>query len=250
MTDWVDNLLYLEHTDSTNTFAKKWGREENPVEGSVVYTDFQTRGRGQKGNSWFSSPNKNILFSLVIYPNFIEAKSQFLISKIAALSVKNVLSKYTQDIRIKWPNDIFWNDCKIAGMLIENDLADTKIQQSVIGMGININEESFPDNLPNPVSLYQICNRTFDTKKILGEIIREYQHLYENAKRGVVDSINSEYMKDLYHGESFYEFIDAEGKFKAKIQNILPSGQLILEKESGEKKAYAFKEVQFVINNN
>lgn len=247
MTNWVDNLLYLDQTDSTNTFAKRWGREENPVEGSAVYTEFQTGGRGQKGNSWFSSPNKNILFSLVIYPNFINAKNQFLISKIAALSLKNVLSKYTQDIRIKWPNDIFWKDCKIAGILIENDLVDTKIQQSVIGMGININEETFPDHLPNPVSLYQICGETFDTKKIICQIIEEYQYLYENAKKGVVDKINADYMQDLYHADNYYEYIDSEGRFKAKIADVLPSGQLILERENGENKAYAFKQVQFVI---
>ena len=137
-------IVKVDETESTNAYMKKLVREERPEEGSLVIADFQTGGRGQMGNSWFSSKGDNLLFSLVIYPKTVRANEQFIISRIASLAIKNTLDQFVDDIRIKWPNDIYWNDKKIAGILIENDLQGNTIDNSVIGIGINVNQEMFP----------------------------------------------------------------------------------------------------------
>ena len=145
--------IRLDETESTNSYLKKVVKEERPEEGTLVIADFQTGGRGQMGNSWFSSKGDNLLFSLLVYPAQVKANEQFIISRIASLAIKNTLDLFIDDIRIKWPNDIYWQDKKIAGILIENDLQGDVIDNSVIGIGLNINQEKFPAELPNLVSL-------------------------------------------------------------------------------------------------
>jgi len=113
-------IVRLEETESTNSYLKGLLKTEHLEEGSVVVADFQTAGRGQMGNSWYSGKGDNLLFSLLIYPIEIPANEQFIISRTISLAIKNTLDQFTDDIRIKWPNDIYWKDRKIAGILIEN----------------------------------------------------------------------------------------------------------------------------------
>src|SRR5690554_2262357 len=134
-------IVRLDEVESTNLYLRQLVREEHPEEGSVVIADYQTGGRGQMGNSWLSAKGENLLFSLLIYPRGVKANEQFIISRIASLAVKNTLDQFTDDIRIKWPNDIYWKDKKIAGILIENDISGRVITNSIIGIGININQD-------------------------------------------------------------------------------------------------------------
>lgn len=252
MATWNDyrEILFLEETASTNTYAKAWVRQENPAEGSVVLTDFQTGGRGQKGNTWFSTRGKNLLFSLIIYPRFVAAKEQFILSRIASLALKNTLDAYTDDVRIKWPNDIYWQDRKIAGILIENDLQDQGIQHSVIGIGLNVNQEVFPLDLPNPVSLRQITGVEHDKQAIFTAFIEEFERLYRETENGQITKIEDEYMLDLYRANGYHLYQDETGRFQARIENVLPSGHLVLRTlDNDEQRTYAFKEVQFVVKN-
>lgn len=199
------------------------------------------------GNGWNAEKGKNLLFSLLIYPDNVLANEQFIISRIASLAVKNTLDQFTDDIRIKWPNDIYWKDKKIAGMLIENDIRGRNIVNSVIGIGININQEVFPDELPNPVSLKQITGSEQDRDYILDIFTREFFLLYREFQDGDIRAIEDEYMLDLYRINDYYWFEDNDGRFKAKIKEVQPSGHLVLETlEGGEKRVYAFKEVAFV----
>ena len=240
-------IIRLEETESTNSYLKKLVREERPEEGSLVIADFQTGGRGQMGNSWFSSKGDNLLFSLLIYPKTVKANEQFIISRIASLAIKNTLDQFTDDIRIKWPNDIYWQDKKIAGILIENDLQGDRIDNSVIGIGININQQMFPFELPNPVSLRQITGARHDKEHILDIFMREFFLLYREMQKGEITGIEDEYMFDLYRVNGYYWFEDANGRFQAKIDNVLPSGHLILRTlDTEEERKYAFKEVAFV----
>lgn len=240
-------IINLEEVDSTNLYMKKLVREERPEEGSMVIADFQTGGRGQMGNSWFSSKGDNLLFSLLIYPESVKANEQFIISRIASLAIKNTLDQFTHDIRIKWPNDIYWKDKKIAGILIENDLQGDRIDNSIIGIGININQEMFPHELPNPVSLRQITASKYDKQYILDIFIREFFLLYREMQNEGTTAIEDEYMLDLYRVNDYYWFEDVNGRFQAKIENVLPSGHLILKTLAGEEqRKYAFKEVTFI----
>lgn len=240
-------IVRLEETESTNLYLKQLVREEYLEEGSMVVADFQTVGRGQMGSTWFSSKGENLLFSLLIYPKDVLAKEQFIISRIASLAVKNTLDQFTDDIRIKWPNDIYWKEQKIAGILIENDIEGRCIGNSVIGVGININEQSFPSGLLNPVSLLQITGSVHDRDYILNIFQREFFLLYRDFQQGEVKAIEDEYMLDLYRVNGYYWYEDKNGRFMAEIDDVLPSGHLVLRiMDTNEERKYAFKEVAFV----
>lgn len=239
--------IRLNEIESTNLYMKNLVRKQRPEEGSVVVADYQTGGRGQMGNSWFSSKGDNLLFSLVIYPKNVLANEQFIISRIASLAIKHTLEQFTDDIRIKWPNDLYWQDKKIAGMLIENDLRGNQIDNSIIGIGINLNQQIFPSELPNPISLRQITASETDKEYVLNIFLHEFFLLYRELERGEISGIEDEYMLDLYRVNDYYWFEDANGKFQAKIENVLPSGYLeLITLEDEKKRVYAFKEVQFV----
>ena len=240
-------IIRVDEVESTNLYLRQLVREEHPEEGSVVIADYQTGGRGQMGNSWFSAKGENLLFSLLIYPRGVQANEQFIISRIASLAVKNTLDQFTDDIRIKWPNDIYWKDKKIAGMLIENDIQGKEIENAVIGIGINLNQQVFPIGLPNPVSLRQITGVEHQRDHILDLFMREFFLLYREFQNEGTTTIVDEYMLDLYRVNDYYWFEDTNGRFRAIIEDVLPSGHLVLRTlENDEERRYAFKEVAFV----
>lgn len=240
-------IIRLEETESTNSYMKQLIGLQHPEEGSVVMAEYQTRGRGQVGNSWFSSKSENLLFSLLVYPANVPANEQFILSRITSLGIKQTLDRFTDDVRIKWPNDIYWRDKKIAGILIENDLLGGRICNSVIGIGLNVNQQSFPSGLPNPVSLRQITGAEYDRLFVFDLFMHEFFLLYEELQRKDVKSIEDRYMHALYRIDGYYWFEDAGGKFRAKIENVLPSGKLVLNTlNAGQPRVYAFKEVVFV----
>ncbi|MGI6073496.1 MAG: biotin--[acetyl-CoA-carboxylase] ligase [Fermentimonas sp.] len=236
--------------DSTNDFMKRIIKEEpdEAVDGLMVLTDYQTKGKGQRGNSWHSERGENLLFSLLIYPNNLLANQQFIISRIASLSVKSLLDLFVDDITIKWPNDIYWRDKKISGMLIENDLEGKYVKNSIIGIGINVNQESFPDDIPNPVSVRQIIGLPCDMENMEYIFTRNFTYYYYGLfEDGKIEEIEDEYMRSLYRGTGYHKYKDKDGEFVAKVEQILPSGHLVLKTlDSGEERKYAFKEVEFI----
>ena len=141
--------IWLDETTSTNSYLAELCDTQTCPELTSIYTAYQSAGRGQRGNSWESEAGANLLFSFVVYPEFLEARRQFLLSQITALALQEILSLYTEDIRIKWPNDIYWKDKKLCGTLIENDLTGTHIGRSISGTGVNLNQEQFISDAPN-----------------------------------------------------------------------------------------------------
>jgi BirA family biotin operon repressor/biotin-[acetyl-CoA-carboxylase] ligase len=239
-------IIRLDEIDSTNNYLKQLSREQPLAEGTVVIAEFQTGGRGQQGNSWFSSKGDNLLFSLLLLPMNLPANEMFVISCITSLAIEKALSHFVDNICIKWPNDIYWNDKKMGGILIENNLQEGSVKSAVIGIGLNINEKSFPDNLPNPVSLRQITKTEYDKMKIFDIFLHNFFALYHQLKRGEKFEIKEEYMQKLYRSNGYFWFEDNNGKFSAKIVDVLSSGHLILKTKEKEEKKYAFKEVQFL----
>lgn len=240
-------IIRLEETESTNSYLRDLLKSQHLEEGSVVVTDFQTAGRGQVGNSWYSDKGDNLLFSLLIYPTGIPANEQFIISRMVSLAIKNTLDQFADDIRIKWPNDIYWKERKIAGILIENSLQGKIIENSIIGIGLNLNQQIFPAELPNPVSLRQITATEQDKNYILDLLLKEFFLLYRSLQQGEKQVIEDEYMLDLYRANGYYWYEDANGRFQAEIDNVLPSGHLVLRTlDTNEERIYAFKEVQFI----
>ena len=240
-------IIRLEETDSTNRYLKQLVREERPEEGSLVIADYQTEGRGQMGNSWYSGRGDNLLFSLLIYPRQLPANESFILSRVTSLALKNLLDSFTDDIRIKWPNDIYWKDKKIAGILIENDIQGKEIDNTVIGIGLNVNQQIFPVDLANPVSLRQITGIQHNREHLLELFMREFFLLYLHLQEGLKMDIEDEYMLDLYRVNDYYWFEDSKGRFKAKIETVLSSGHLVLRTlDSDEERRYTFKEVSFM----
>lgn len=239
-------IIRLEETTSTNNYLRGLVGKEPLPEGSIVVTEYQTAGRGQVGNTWESEPGKNLMFSVILYPDFLPANRQFLISQIAALSVKETLDVYVDGITVKWPNDIYWHDQKICGMLIENDLTGHSLYCSVIGIGININQREFLSDALNPVSLVQITGREYDREEILNSFLKRLYDRYLGLLQEKEEEIRSAYMAALYRGDGFHPYRDEQGVFRACIQGIEPTGHLILKTDNGEVRRYAFKEVSVV----
>lgn len=241
-------ILWLKETDSTNNHLRRLLDKEQLPEGSLVVTDFQTAGKGQVGNSWESEAGMNLMFSLLLYPDFIPANRQFLISQIASLSVKETLDAYTDFIQVKWPNDIYWKDRKICGMLIENDLSGQLLYCSIIGIGLNLNQSLFQSNAPNPISLTQITGKKYDREEVLNRFLRIFFQYYCLLLQEKEEVVRTAYMQALYHGEGYHRYRDGQGQFEARIQAIEPTGHLILQLRDGEQRRYAFKEVTTLVD--
>lgn len=240
-------LIRVEETNSTNNYLQALCDERKVEEFTTIVADFQTSGRGQRGNSWESEPGKNLLFSFVVFPEFLEARRQFLLSQIVSLAIKEELDNYVADISIKWPNDIYWREKKICGMLIENDLMGRYISQSIAGIGININQEAFYSPAPNPVSLRQITGKQYDILEILGNIMVRVQSYYKLLREDDTAIIATRYEKSLFRKEGMHRYRDANGEFLARILSVEPEGKLILEDEMQRKKGYMFKEVEYLL---
>jgi BirA family biotin operon repressor/biotin-[acetyl-CoA-carboxylase] ligase len=212
--------------------------------------DSQTKGKGQRGNSWESEAGKNLTFSIVLYPTALEARKQFCLSMLAALSCHEALDNYTNGFSIKWPNDIYWKDKKIGGILIENELEGEYIVQSIIGIGLNINQEVFYSDAPNPVSLKQILNVDIDIQEVMMKVVHGIVGGYRQLESNFVitqQAIGTLYRKNLYRHKGLFPYRDAQGEFMAEYQEIEPDGHLILKDEQGMLRRYAFKEVSFVL---
>ncbi|MCD8193784.1 MAG: biotin--[acetyl-CoA-carboxylase] ligase [Tannerellaceae bacterium] len=236
-------VIYVPETTSTNVYIRRLHQQETLIEGSVVVAGFQTAGKGQVGNHWESEAGKNLTFSILIFPRMIKANQQFLLSQIASLSVKKALEQYTAAIMVKWPNDIYWNDRKICGMLIENDLSGQYIDSCVIGVGINLNQQVFKGDAPNPVSLVNIIGKEVKPAAVLDLFLTAFYTYYARIWEGDFESIRREYMASLYRSQGYYRYKDGKGEFEAVIHAIEPDGHLLLQLRDQTIRRYAFKEV-------
>ena len=239
-------IIYLPKTESTNQSLRLLSDTVSLPNKSILWADFQTKGRGQVGNAWESESGKNLLCSILFYPDCLSANRSFSILELASLSVKYTLDKYVPDISIKWPNDIYWKNKKICGILIENDLSGDVISRSIIGIGINLNQSVFNSEAPNPVSLHLITGHTYDRREMLSKLQAEFELLDQEFKDRGMDSLHQRYGDALYRRNGFYAYQDVEGCFEARIHAIEPSGRLALERKDGRLSCYAFKEVNYL----
>ena len=176
-------IIYLDATASTNDFLLKNAGKYEGEDLVVAVSDYQTAGRGMGTNKWESEVGKNLLFSMLIHPLWVDAGVEFLVSMSEAIALCEVLSEYADDITIKWPNDIYWKDRKISGTRIDGNIKGMKIADMVIGTGINVNQREFHSDAPNPVSLYQITGKEHDCQEILDKIVSRFQYYYDIAQK-------------------------------------------------------------------
>ncbi len=244
----MSSTIHIPETNSTNEHLNALLKSEKLDEGSILWADFQTAGKGQIGNSWESEQGKNLTFSMVLYPNFIEANQQFILSKLVSVAITEVLSdEIYEPVHIKWPNDIYVGNKKIAGILIDNVLTGKYLSQTIIGIGINVNQEKFFSNAPNPISLKQITAKEFHLNELLKKIKEKIILYYIKACNYDETEINEKYLEHLFWKDGYHTFEDDNEIFEARIKNIKSTGHLILEKKDDIEKAYAFKEVKFML---
>jgi len=240
------NIIQVETVASTNSYFKELARKQVLEEGTVIDARSQTAGKGQRGNSWESEAGKNITCSILLYPSFLSVQRFFLLSEAVSLGVKETLDAFTDGLTVKWPNDIYYQEKKIAGILIENELTGNVYTSSVVGIGLNVNQERFLSDAPNPVSLKQITGKDFDTETLLEELIEKVLCSYEYLKSGDTETIIQKYHNSLYRNIGFHHFEDEAGIFNACIDRVSDDGLLHLITDRNEGRSYAFKSVRFL----
>lgn len=223
----------------------------------TITAAYQSAGRGQRGNTWESERGKNLLMSTLLYPRFLPAACQFRLSQAVALAVAEALDQLAPQagFTLKWPNDIYCGDRKIAGILIEHDLApqEATLQRSIVGIGINVNQQTFQSDAPNPVSLIDLRGSETPVDTVLRHVATRLKQRYEQLKDTVdavedSDPIARDYAQRLYRGDGgLYPFADADGPFQAAISHVTPDGRLHLNLPDGTQRAYWFKEVEYLL---
>lgn len=241
------DIITLEETASTNTLLRGM---TDAAHATVVVAHRQSAGRGQRGNTWEAEPGMNLTFSILVRPHSIPPARQMAISRAVSLAIVRWLDRYLPagtETSIKWPNDIYVGDRKICGILIEHVLTSGRIERTVIGVGININQTLFLLDAPNPVSLAQLTGRSYPLDEMLCEVAHDIINLVEAEDRACGTLTGDEYMKRLWRRDGYHPYRDAAGCFTARIAGVAPDGTLTLERPDGTLSAYAFKEVSAII---
>lgn len=190
-------IIRIRETASTNSYLLQLSNVQKLSEGTVVVTDNQAQGRGQGNHSWESEPGMNLTFSMILYPVFVEASDQFILSKAISLAVYDFIAQFVPDVSVKWPNDVYVGDRKITGILIENFIEGAYLNKSIVGIGVNINQIHFLSHAPNPVSLRQLTGNTYPLDNCLENlcacIANRYRMMAEN-----IHQLHSDYQQHLY----------------------------------------------------
>ena len=234
-------VIHIDETDSTNRWLRSFVSIDK-TQSVVVTAEYQTAGKGCGTNSWESERGKNLTFSMLIHPKDIPANQQFHITEVVSVALCMTLEPYIYNkVEIKWPNDIYVGDKKICGMLIENRLQGSEIKDSIIGIGLNVNQKEFRSDAPNPVSLYQLLGHEVDRNELL---MRFLSCLGDVSNR---ETISSDYRNMLFRKGKQHVYADETGRFEAVLTDVKPDGRLVLRDTEGKERLYAFKEVQFII---
>ena len=226
--------MYISSTNSTNTLLKELIANGQTPE--FLYTDYQTAGRGQTGNSWESEKGKNLLCSILLPPD----KNLYFLNIAVGVALLNVIG---EDFTIKWPNDIYWQDKKVAGILIENAIIGNEITYSIAGIGLNVNQTEWHSDAPNPVSLKQISGKDYDIERLMNRLLEAVHAVLNEPEQDVW----AYYKAHLYRREGFWPYEDKNGQFLARIKDILPTGEIVLRDQKGKERIYHFKQIRYVL---
>jgi len=237
-------VYFLPECHSTNTEAAILVAKKNEIEGAIVLTDFQSLGKGQRGNTWESDRGKNIILSLILKPKFIKPTSQFALHTICSLAIYDTLFPYLgKKLKIKWPNDIYYEDRKLCGILIENSIRGSKIDNAIVGIGLNVNQINF--EAENAASLKEITLKEFERWSLTESLLMNFERRYLQLKNNLSKQLHEEYLTKLYRLNEKHFFSTFDETFLGVIQSVNEQGKILIEDNSGVK-AYDFKEVSFI----
>ncbi|MBQ8863430.1 MAG: biotin--[Rikenellaceae bacterium] len=236
-------MIYRFDTlSSTNDEA----RNPRYTHGDVVVAEFQTEGRGQRGNRWSSASGQNLMLSVVLCPENLAAADQFSLLECVALALTDTFAAYNLPTTIKWTNDIYVGDRKLVGVLIENSLADGRVARSVVGVGININQTEFDPSLPNPTSMAVECGREVERTEVLERFVGCLMQRYASLAEGR-ESLHAEYVARMYRRGVEADFVLPDGtKLRGTIRDVAPRGDLVVDTSEGVR-TFLFKQIAFVI---
>lgn len=225
-------FIELQSVDSSNNYALKQTHEGKSQHGMTFFAHEQLAGKGQRGKVWKSEKGANIILSVIIQPDFLSVSDQFQLSACVAVAVHDFFSQYAgNDTKIKWPNDLYWQNKKAGGILIANIIGSNAPgwKWAVVGIGININQVSFSADLKNPVSLKQITGKNFDTVKMAKELCKKLDSYYRQLMESGFENIYSYYLSHLYKKDQVVKLQKDKRVFTVTIKSVSPSGQLIVQ---------------------
>ncbi len=230
--------MYIKTTNSTNTLLKELiAKSQEP---RFIYAGYQTAGRGQTGNSWESEKDKNLICSILLPPN----KNLYFLNIAVGVAICRTISELgISELGIKWPNDIYWKDKKLAGILLENAIIGNEVKYAIAGIGLNVNQTEFVSDAPNPVSLKQIYGTDFDIDALMQDLLDTIDTVLKEPE----EAIWSAYKAHLYRREGYWPYEDKNGIFEARIEDVLPTGEIVLRDQEGKRRIYHFKQIRYVI---
>lgn len=240
------DVLFLPECHSTNDTALELIRNGRAKEGFLVTCDHQSRGKGQRGNAWETEAGKNLTFSLVLKPNFLDISEQFFLNMMISNSIRKMLQDYLPEIKVKWPNDlVIPNFGKIGGVLIENMVSSVAWEYAVVGIGLNINQQAFASN--TATSLAKITGGQYELQEILRLLIVHIEQGYIGLKKGKMEEVKKEYLNHLFLKDAWAVFKVNGRDFEGKITGISRDGKLQLEERTGGLRFFGLKEITFPI---
>jgi len=241
------DLQYFESLPSTNLKAVKDIQEGTAHDGLVIWTKDQTQGKGNDANQWESEKGKNLTFSLLAEPRFLKPAGQFILTQLISVALYETLIKILspEKLYIQWPNDLYYDKKKIAGVLIQNYVKGQEISFSIIGVGLNVNQKIFLSDAPNPASVIHFTRKEMNISALLDEVLETFEKYYSTLddpqKR---DELHQKYLEHLYLRDQWADFSDESGIFSGKITGINDYGQLLVEDSEGNHRTYGFKEIK------
>ncbi len=244
----------FDELKSTNDYAAELIAKSTPPEGTVVRADSQSAGRGQFGSRWESAAGKNLTFSIIFYPNWLEIGAGFYLGMAIALALRDTVhrlpppvSRPPSTVKIKWPNDLYLGDRKAGGILIQNALSGQFLQSSVVGIGLNVNQLEFDPSIPNPTSLALAFGHNFDLEALSDTLLECLEQRYLQLKAGHRTELKAEYEGYLYRSGVPSRYARADGsEFTGTIRGVGVDGRLRVENESGREEVFDLKEIRFI----
>jgi len=239
------DVHFLPECHSTNDTALKLVREKKAQEGTIVICENQTQGKGQRGNSWMAEPGKNLTFSLVLRPDFLDISEQFYLNMTVSNSIRKLLQEYIPNLKVKWPNDLVIPGIgKIGGILIENTFSGEGWENSVVGIGLNVNQLNF--NTPGAISLSKLTGNQFDLEELFRLLVTQLEQGYILLKKGKWNEIKAEYLHNLFLKDSLSKFSSDGKEFFGIITGVSHEGKLEISLENGDQVFFGLKELSFI----
>lgn len=239
--EWLDEVI------STNTYVLDLLNSERPAEGSIFIANFQTKGRGTESNTWESAAGQNLTLSLLIYPSFLTPDKHFSITQAVALGIKDFIRQQKiNNVKIKWPNDIYIADGKVCGILIQTTIQGSRFGYAVVGIGLNVNQVAFISEAPNPVSLKMITGKDYELSEKLSELCACLDFRYAQLRKKDLKALDADYLNSLYRFMEWHTYSILNDTFEARITGINGMGQLLLENRSGKRFTCDLKEIKYL----